>query len=583
MVSNGSDEHDETGREVSRLLPSLTPVELRALLTEVLDRLDGVITASEQLRRLLDAVVSVSSGLELSQVLRRIVEGGMALTDAQYGAVGVLDPNDRSRLAEFVHVGIDAPTVAAIGHIPEGRGVLGALIDDPKPLRLEDIAQHAASYGFPKNHPPMRSFLGMPILVRGQVFGNLYLTEKRSGEEFSAVDEEIIAALAAAAGIAIDNARLYERTAQRERWLQASGEVTTRLLAGHPPDSVLELIVRNARLLAKADLAYMATVNDGGALDVSVADGTAAAQLKGMRLPAESMSMRVLDGGQSVLVSDAQGDERIWHPPMELADLGPVLFIPLTSEQRPLGTLVVANETGGPAFTPEVVSVVESFASHAALAMTFGVAASDRERLAVFEDRERIGRDLHDLVIQRLFASGMTLQSMTRRITEGRAREQVLGVVDDLDETIHQIRTTIFALQPVPEKEPGLRSRIVATIDEHTDLLGFTPSLQISGLVETDVPDDVGEHLLAVIREGLTNVARHADATRVDIAIAVDGDISVRVQDNGIGIGGTTRRSGLRNLGQRAERLSGACAVEPLQADGSGTVLIWHVPFPEQQ
>lgn len=573
-------EQDDSGRDISRLLPSLTAGELRALLTEVLDRLDGVITASEQLRRLLDAVVSISSGLDLSQVLRRIVESAMALTDAQYGAVGVLDQNDRTRLAEFVHVGIDAETVKAIGPFPRGRGVLGALINEPKPLRLEDIAQHAVSYGFPENHPPMKSFLGMPILVRGEVFGNLYLTEKQSAGEFTAVDQEVIAALAAAAGIAIDNARLYERTAQRERWLQASGDVTTRLLAGDSSTSVLELIVRNARTLAGADLAFMATANDDDTMDVAVADGQPAARLEGVHLPADSMSAQVLEIGGPVTVADARNDARIWRSSDGLSDLGPMLFVPLTSGQGAMGTLVVANVAGRPAFSPDVVSLVESFAAHAALAITMGEAVADRERLAVFEDRERIGRDLHDLVIQRLFASGMTLQSLTRRITEGRAREQVLGVVDDLDETIHQVRTTIFALQSTPEKEPGLRSRIVSTIDDHTDLLGFTPSLQISGLVETDVPDDVGEHMLAVIREALANVARHAQATRAEISIVVDGEVSVRVHDNGIGIGETSRRSGLRNLDQRARGLSGSCEVAS-RAEG-GTALTWRVPLPEQ-
>lgn len=565
------------GAGADRLLPSLANVELRPLLAEVLERIETIMATGDTLRELLEAVVTVGSQLELSEVLRRIVDAAVQLTDAQYGALGVLDQDDPSQLSNFVHTGIDAATAKAIGPLPRGRGILGVLIHDPRPLRLTNLADHPASFGFPPNHPPMHTFLGVPISIRGQAYGNLYLTEKRSGGAFTDLDEQVIVALAAAAGIAVDNARLYAATYQRERWVQASAEVTTRMLAGDSPADVLALIARNARELVSADLAYVAMLVDNGEMLIRTADGVGADRLAGERVPGRSMAAWTLREGKPVALADARADDRVWQRTVELAEAGPAVFLPLQADGKGVGTLVVMHRAGQPPFSAEDVAMVESFATQAGLALTLGAAVVDRQRLAVFEDRDRIARDLHDLVIQRLFAAGMTLQSLAPRIPQGHSREQVLDVVRDLDQTILEVRTTIFGLQSSNGRETSLRAQVVGIVDEAAGQLGFAPSLHLTGLLDTDVTDELGEQLLAVLREALSNAVRHSQATGIDVSIVVDDFVTLRVKDNGVGVGDSGRRSGLQNASDRAVEHGGTFTVA--QPEGGGTELVWRVPL----
>ncbi len=562
--------------QTERLLPSLSNVELRPLMAEVLDRIQTIMSTGDTLRDLLEAVVAVGAQLELPEVLRRIVEAAVRLTDARYGALGVLDEDDPSRLSAFVHSGIDEETVKAIGPLPRGRGILGVLIDNPKPLRLSNLADHPSSFGFPPNHPPMRSFLGVPISVRGQVYGNLYLTEKGSGEEFTDIDEQVMVALAAAAGIAIDNARLYAATYRRERWVQASAHITTQMLAGSPSTDVLDLVARDARELVGGDLAYVAVL-DGAAMLVQAAAGTGSESVVGQRIPRDSMARWVLDHEQPVALADARSDQRVWQKIITLAGAGPAIFLPLEADGRGVGTLVVVNRIGRPVFAGDDVNMIESFAVQAGLALALGAAAADKQRLAVFEDRDRIARDLHDQVIQRLFAAGMTLQSVAPRITESRARQQVLDVVHHLDQTILEIRTTIFALHSDGSMEASLRAQVVQVASELTANTDFAPSLHITGLLDTNVDAALGEHLLAALREALSNAVRHSRCSAVDISIVVNEDLTLRVRDDGIGIGTPARRSGLNNLAERAATLGGALTEESPRA--GGTELIWQVPL----
>lgn len=561
--------------DAARLLPSLANVNLRPLLAEVVERVETVMATGDALRDLLEAVVAVGSHLELSEVLRRIVQVAVRLTDAQYGAVGVLDQDDPNRLAAFVHTGFDDDMVRRIGHLPEGHGILGVLIREPRPLRLTDLSEHPGSYGFPQDHPPMKSFLGVPVSIRGRVFGNLYLTEKRTGAGFTDIDEQVIVALASAAGIAVDNARLYEATYQRERWLQASSEVTTRLLAGDPVDAVLALIARNARELVNGDLAYIGVRNDDGSLTVETADGLASDILLGRHVPVKSMAAWALTQNSSIALPDARTDNRVWQEIIAAARIGPAMFAPLRSDGTGIGTLVVANQTGRPTFSSQDISMVESFAAQAGLALTLNEVAADRERLAVLEDRERIARDLHDLVIQRLFAAGMTLQGQVPRAPGADQRQALLDVVESLDQTIVEVRTTIFALQSAGSESASLRARIVAIVDEAAGNLGFAPSLHLTGLIDTDVSEEIAENLIAVVREALSNVARHSRARAVEVSVVVDDHVTVRVRDNGVGIGDSGRRSGLHNLGERAEALGGSFVLAV--AEGGGTELVWRV------
>lgn len=369
------------------------------------------------LRQLLDAVLTVGSDLDLASVLRRIVESAVTLVDARYGALGVLDPS-RTRLSEFITVGVDDETHRAIGHLPEGHGILGLLIVDPKPIRLPDLNEHPDSFGFPPNHPRMTSFLGVPVAVRGEVFGNLYLTDKTSAEVFSDVDEELVVALAAAAGVAIENARLHARVRE----------------------------------------------------------------------------------------------------------------------------------------------------------------------LALVEDRERIARDLHDTVIQRLFATGLSLQGTAPLVSEQKAVQRIEAAVEDLDTTVKHIRSAIFGLEASRTPTTGLRARMVGLLGEAAGALGFEPTVLFDGPVDTTVPDDIGVEVVAVLREALANVARHARATRVDVELLVDKEkeLVLRVRDNGVGAAGSDAGSGrtglgLGNMAARAERFGGT--FELRTDDGVGAVAELRVPL----
>ncbi|HEV7209597.1 MAG TPA: GAF domain-containing protein [Mycobacteriales bacterium] len=569
------------------LLPGLDQVQLPDLLAEVSRRIEDLLTTGDVLRGLLEAVVSVGEHLELPVVLQRIVEAAVQLTGASYGALGVLGQDRPGELVEFVTVGLDDAARAALGPLPRGRGILGLLIDDPRPLRLTDLSSHPASFGVPPGHPPMASFLGVPIRVRAEVFGNLYLTEKRGGAAFTAEDEQVIIALAAAAGVALDNARLFERGHARERWLAAAGEVTTQLLAGESPAAVLALITRSARALASADLSYLGVRAEGGELIVQAADGTGAERLLGSHIPAESMSGRVLATGRSLAVADAQADPRVWQEIILAADAGATLFVPLRAGDQAVGTLIVANRAGGAQFSTETLKLVESFADQAALALRLGEVARDRERLAVFEDRDRIALDLHDLVIQRLFAAGMRLQSLARRLDAAEHRDTLLSCVDDLDDTIRELRSSIYQLQaPLPATGQGLQAKLLQTAQGATDALGFPPSTHFDGPLDRLVPPPIAEHVLAVVREALSNAARHAEAKDLSLSVSASppnssgpGRLTVRIVDHGKGLPESGRRSGLDNLAQRAHGLGGEFSAGRPSTGEAGTELIWWVPL----
>ena len=533
----------------------------------------------KQLQALLQAVLSISSQLELTEVLDRIVETAAQLADARYAALGVLDPSGESRLSQFVTVGIDDDLRAQIGDLPHGRGVLGVLIKEPRAIRLRDLSTHPASFGFPANHPPMHTFLGVPISVRGEAFGNLYLTEKRGGGEFTDADEQVVLALASAAGLAVQNARLYEQARLRQQWLEAASAIQTRLLAGTPPAEVLPDLVASARQLADADLAYLALPGTGGQLRVEAADGEGAESLRDGAISDGSIAADVMREGTPTSVLDAHNEPRVWAGLMAAADVGPVLYLPLGTAESALGTLVVARNAGRPPFGPETMRLVDTFAGQAAIALRLGVAAVDREQLAVLGDRDRIARDLHDLVIQRLFATGMALEGAVRGMQPPDKVERVRQAVDDLDATIKEIRTSIFALQqPAPHAGEGVRQSVLQAVSAARSSLGFEPDVVFHGPVDTLVPAAVAEQMLAVLREALSNVARHAAATTASVNITADPDVvELVVTDNGKGLPSTGRRSGLANLARRANDLSGEFSAEP--GPTGGTEVRWRVPL----
>jgi signal transduction histidine kinase len=534
---------------------------------------------ADRLQALLQAVLSIGSQLDLTEVLNRIAQTAADLADAQYAALGVLDPTGESRLSQFVTVGIDDETRSKIGDLPHGHGVLGVLIKEPRAIRLSDLAEHPASYGFPANHPPMHTFLGVPVRVRGEAFGNLYLTEKRGGGEFTEADERVVMALASAAGLAVQNARLYEQAQQRQQWLEAASAIQTRLLGGTPPMDVLPDLVAAARQLAEADLAFLALPVGDGTLRVQAVDGEGADLLRDGIIIEQSLAAAVMRDGTPTAVVDALNDPRVWPGLLEAAGVGPALYLPLGSAENAVGTLVVARIGDKPAFGQETLRLVDTFAGQAAIALRLGVAAAEREQLAVLGDRDRIARDLHDLVIQRLFATGMALEGAIRGMAPPDKVERVRQAVDDLDATIKDIRTSIFALQkPAPHVGEGVRLAVLQAVSASRSVLGFEPDVVFQGPVDTLIPPAVAEQMLAVLREALSNVARHAAATSASINISADPTrVELVVKDNGIGLSGGGRRSGLANLARRATDLGGEFSAD---ADtGGGTRVRWAVPL----
>jgi signal transduction histidine kinase len=564
------------------LLPSL---QLDELLAELQARLQAIVATRDRMRSLLEAVVAIGSGLDLESTLRRIVETAVGLVDATYGALGVI--GEGKRLAEFVPVGLSQEEIGAIHHWPEGRGLLGLLIDDPRPLRLADIAAHPASSGFPDGHPPMHGFLGVPVRVRDEVFGNLYLTNKRGGGDFTEDDEAVLVALGAAAGVAVENARLYEAARRQQRWIQASAEVTIRLLSGSEPAEVLADITRQALELSGADLAVLALPDEEGRrLTITYSEGDGADATRGLVLPAgRSLSGRVLATGVPMTSADFAVDDRAAAAARgAMSQIGPAIVFPLGAPGNVRGVLTVGRLHGAAPFPPAQADVVASFAAQAGVALELAARRTEAQRLSLYEDRDRIARDLHDLVIQRLYATGMSLEGTMPMITRPEVASRITNAVDAMDETIKEIRATIFGLQARDYADrPDLRSHIFGVVEEMTPPLGFAPSLRLGAGLGGQIKPEVAEQALAALREALSNAARHAGATWVDVTVDVgaDGVLTVQVTDNGTGIPAGGRRSGLRNLAARAEKLGGELRLAPADPDAPspGTKLEWRVPL----
>src|SRR5499427_4445339 len=563
------------GQDPRPLLPHL---RLDELLAELQHRLQAVLATRDRTHALLEAVVAVGSHLELEAVLRRIVEVAVELVSARYGALGVV--GDGGRLVEFVPVGLDESEIARIHHWPEGRGLLGKLITDPHPLRLHDISADPDSSGFPEGHPPMRSFLGVPVRIRDAVYGNLYLTEKQDGD-FDEEDEALVQALAAAAGVAIENARLYAEARRQQQWLRANAEVTRRLLFGDQPSEVLELVAQQALEMSGADLVVLALpTGNRGTLMIEHACGDGAAGALGLVLPAErSASGIVMASGKPLTVEDFSSDQRVAAVAREHMPLGPAVFVPLGPAGDVRGVLTAGRNQGALPLSADSVDMLITFAAQAGIGLELAEHRSDAQRLALFEDRDRIARELHDLVIQRLFATGMSLQGATALIGDADVAHRVEKAVDALDETIREIRSTIFELQSHDQAEQlPVRARILEIVDEMTDSLGYPPGLRMAGQLDTRVSGSIAEQMLAALREALANVAKHARASRVDVAVEAGHDLVLTVRDNGVGLGEPTRRSGLANLAERAAELGGS--MRATAAEGGGTELEWRVPLP---
>ncbi|MFG2076306.1 sensor histidine kinase [Nonomuraea maritima] len=558
----------------SELHPLMPQMRLDELLAELKVRLNAVLATRDRVHELLDAVVSVGSDLDLETVLRRIVATATRLVDASYGALGVV--GHENTLLQFIPVGLSDEEIARIEHWPHGLGLLGLLIKDARPLRMSRISDHPESHGFPPGHPPMGTFLGVPVRVRDEVFGNLYLTEKRGGGDFDEEDEAVVIALAAAAGVAVENARLYEESRRRERWLRASSEVTTSLLSGADPRQVLTVVAERAREISDADLVQVLLPEASRqTLVAKVVEGDGAKELLGASFEVVSTPEgEVLTRGEPLFVSDPHAAAR----PSPQPGHGPRLMVPLGKAPGVRGVLAVIKRAGRMPFSAADQQMLLAFADQAAIALELAEARRDAERLGLLEDRDRIAKDLHDVVIQRLFATAMTLMSTVRLVEQPEASKRLRHAIDELDETIRQIRSSIFALQETHDAAPSLRGQVVELVEGAGRHLGFMPGLRMEGQIDTLVPDSVADHLLAVLREALSNVVRHSRATRAEVSVEVaEARLALVVTDNGRGLGEVGRRSGLRNIDERAGRLGGTAELET--PEEGGTRLRWWVPL----
>lgn len=554
---------------------TLSQLRLRELLLEVQDRIEQIVEGRDRLDGLIDAILAITSGLKLDATLRAIVHTAAELVDARYGALGVRGYDHR--LVEFVYEGIDEETRHLIGSLPEGRGVLGALIEEPKPIRLDDISRHPASVGFPLHHPPMRTFLGVPVRIRDEVFGNLYLTEKADGQPFSDDDEVLVQALAAAAGIAVDNARLFEESRTREAWIEATRDIGTQMLAGADPAMVFRLIAEEALTLMAGAATLVAVPLDDEAPACEV-DDLVIVEVAGEISPAVKQMTVAVSGTSIGGVFHDRTPRRFDR--LDLAvdgpvEPGPALVLPLRAADTVAGVLVALRSADEQPFSDKQLDMMAAFADQAALAWRLATAQRQMREVEILTDRDRIARDLHDHVIQRLFAVGLTLQGAAPRARVSAVRESIYSSIDDLQEIIQEIRSAIFDLHAGPSRATGLRHRLDKVIDQLA-IPALHTTVQYTGPLSV-VDTVLANHAEAVLREAVSNAVRHANATSLAINVSVEDDVRVEVVDDGVGISGDITESGLRNLRQRADDAGGEFTVENMPT--GGTLLRWSAPL----
>jgi signal transduction histidine kinase len=570
-----------TDAGASPMRETLSQLRLRELLLEVQDRISLIVDGRDRLDGLIEAILVITSGLKLDATLRAIVHRAIELVDARYGALGVRGQGpggqEGHELVEFVYEGIDDDLRELIGSLPQGRGVLGVLIDDPKPIRLDDISRHPASVGFPPNHPPMRTFLGVPVRIRDEVFGNLYLCEKANGQPFSDDDEVLVQALAAAAGIAIDNARLFEQSRAREAWIEATRDIGTQMLSGAEPATVFSLIADEALTLMGAAATLVAVPGDSDRPSSEVED-LVILEVAGSVSPAAKTDAMPVSGTVIGEVFRDRTPRRLDHLDLGSAwieDPGPALVLPLRVTGNVAGVLVAVRRGGETPFTEQQLDMMAAFADQAALAWQLATTQRRMRQLDVLADRDRIARDLHDHVIQRLFAVGLALQGTIPRATSAEVQQRLTGCVDDLQETIQEIRTAIFDLHGGSAGSTTLRQRLDEAIGQFSSPEVRT-TVQYTGPLSV-VDPGLANHAEAVVREAVSNAVRHANATTLAVTVSVEDDLCIEVVDNGVGISGEVTESGLGNLRRRAQDSGGELVVEV--APAGGTLLRWSVPL----
>ncbi len=563
-------------RETAPVRETLSQLRLRELLAEVQDRIEKIVEGRDRLDGLVEAMLVINSGLELDATLRSIVATAIQLVDARYGALGVR--GNGQDLVEFVYQGIDDDARALIGHLPQGRGVLGVLIDDPQPIRLDHIQQHPASVGFPPNHPPMRTFLGVPVKIRDEVFGNLYLTEKTNGQPFSEDDEVLVQALAAAAGIAVANARLYAQSRARQAWIEAARDIATEMLSGVDPVTVFALIAEKALELADATGTLVAVpveadVPASGAAELMVAETYGA-----LSISAEDAALAVT-GTPIGEVFTGRTPRRLDNFGLSVGgfgDPGPALLLPLRAADTAAGVLVVIRRAGLPPFTDEELDMMAAFADQAALAWQLATSERRMRELDVLTDRDRIARELHDHVIQRLFALGLTMQATVPLARTPGLQRRLSEQVDDLQEVIQDIRTAVFGLHTMPAGTSRLRQRLEEAIAECSGT-GLRTTVQFVGPASV-VDATLADHAEAFVRAAVGDAARHPNVSRLSVVVEVGDELGIKVGADGQDTPDEATAHNLAEMRRTAEEIGGSLEVET--DPDSETTLRWSVPLP---
>ena len=545
---------------------------------------------------LLHAVLSLAADLDLPSLLERFVHASIELTGAQYGAINILDEHGVSRT--FVQSGIDDAIVAQLARSPHATGVLGQ-IPAHGALRLDDLTKHPAFQGLPPRHPAMHTFLAAAVRVREEVFGYVYLSQKTGG--FDDADEAVVTALGAAVAVAIQNATLYAEAGRREHWLQAGQTITTVLLEGAGEEEALIQIATTAREIAGADTSALVLPGLGGELVMEIVDGHAHEALLGLTMRRGGRSWAAFESGVGAVVPSLASASRMNLAPMR--QFGPALYAPLRTAGHSVGVLVLLRRVGSPPFAQSDLVASQSFAAQAALAFVLAEARHAQDVAALLDERERIARDLHDLAIQQLFATGMQLETVRRRAARGVEPAELTSIIeealDSVDSTVRQIRTIVHAL-----RDPDAAASLVERLRRESSLarrgLGFAPSLVISfegrvvdsgqdeqgdqDRIDDSVSADLADDIVAVVREGLANAARHAHASSVAVRVAVSGSgpkgtVEIEVEDDGAGLNVMrNRHSGTQNLAARARRHGGTFSLGS-PPSGRGTLLSWQVPL----
>ncbi|WP_334026812.1 GAF domain-containing sensor histidine kinase [Nocardia terpenica] len=554
---------------------TLSQLRLRELLGEVKDRVEQIIDARDRMDGLVEAMLAVTAGLDLAETLTTIVHTATSLVDARYGALGVRG-HDR-QLSQFIYEGIDEATRRRIGDLPAGHGVLGALFTEPTAIRLPNLADHPASVGFPANHPPMRTFLGVPVRIRDEIYGNLYLTEKSGGQLFTEDDELIVQALAAAAGVAIDNARLYASARTRQDWIAATRDLTTEFLAGTDSGQVLAHLVDHARRLTGSAQVLLAVTDP----DDADPDALTVTRVAGGVVPCERVR---LDAGTVAAAFTGRTPLRVDDAARtDLAALfpgaGPALVLPLHTPDAASGVLITVRAADAAPYDEETLELAVSFTDQAALALQLADTQRRMRELDVLTDRDRIARDLHDHVIQRLFAIGLGLQGTVARTEVPEVRVRLTDAISDLQDVVHEIRTSIFDLHG-GAAGTRLRQRLDQALRQQVTPAGIRASLHVTGPLSV-VDADLADHAEAVVREAVSNAVRHAGADTLTVEVTVDDDLTVTITDDGCGLPDTLTPSGLANLAARAHTAGGTftTGAGPGEPARPGTRVRWSVPL----